>query len=75
MATVNVDPRQAINDVVSWVHWLANLIVDLGVSILFAAVVLKLFGFGNLHLPTPSETQLAWLMFAYAAYKFKGRLV
>ena len=71
----NVDPKAAINEALAWVYWIANTIIDLGVTIIFAAVVLKLFGFAPVRLPTPSENQLAWLMFAYAAFKFKGKLV
>lgn len=65
----------AVNEVVALIHRVLNYIIDLGVAIIFASVVLKMFGLLPLRLPTPSETQLAWLMFAYAAFKFKGKLI
>jgi len=69
------DPRAAFNEAMGWVQWVLGTIIDLGVAVIFAAVILKMFGFAPLRLPTPSETQLAWLCFAYAGFKFKGKLL
>ena len=39
----NVDPKSAMNEALAWVYWVLNLIIDLGVAIVFAAA---LYGFG-----------------------------
>lgn len=71
----NQDPKAAISSFLGHVHWALGTIIDLAVAVVFAAVCLKMFGFVVPSVPVPSETQLAWLMLAYAGYKFKGKLV
>lgn len=76
MAQVNVpDPKAAVNGVVGYIQWAAGIIVDLGLMLILAGAVLKAYRFSIPFIPSMGANEMFWLMAAYAAYRFKGKLV